>query len=158
MVDRSLSSFVHTTSCSSLALRRLSSVSMPTVVASFLSRGDLFSSAPISDMDAFSSVPVSQIVTGAQKHPGDFAGAQATLDWHKSTRAELKVLNLIFVGISYLIFDLCRRKRQRLSSRSKPVARSRAGWRTRPYAPPRARRRRDLFVQIRRHDARRLLY
>ena len=44
-------------------------------------------------MDAFSSVPVSQIVTGAQKHPGDFAGAQATIDWHTSTRAELKANN-----------------------------------------------------------------
>ena len=45
-------------------------------------------------MDTFSfSVPGSQVVTGAQKHPGDYAGAQVTLDWEKSTRAELKTLN-----------------------------------------------------------------
>ena len=46
-------------------------------------------------MDAFSlsSVPVSQNVTGAQQHPGDFASAQDTIDWHTVTRAELKANN-----------------------------------------------------------------
>ena len=46
-------------------------------------------------MDAFSlsSVPVSQTVTGAQQHSGDFASAQATIDRHTITRAELKANN-----------------------------------------------------------------
>ena len=48
-------------------------------------------------MDAFYansiSVPGSQVVTGAQKHPGDYADAQSVLDWEKSTRAELKTSN-----------------------------------------------------------------
>ena len=32
-------------------------------------------------------------MTGAQKHPGDYADAQSVLDWEKSTRAELKTSN-----------------------------------------------------------------
>mgnify|MGYP001164178445 CR=1 FL=1 len=45
------------------------------------------------DVFSLSSVPVSQNVTGAQQHPGDFASAQDTIDWHTVTRAELKANN-----------------------------------------------------------------